>query len=118
MKHTFKELESKIIQWGVEKGIIGNATPVQQFNKTFEEVEELESALYAQQFGYETFQNKKGVEVNTKEEIIDSIGDITVTLLLQCELQGISFLDCLDTAYNVIKKRTGRMIDGQFVKDE
>lgn len=25
---------------------------------------------------------------------------------------------CLESAYNVINKRTGKMIDGQFVKDE
>jgi len=25
--------------------------------------------------------------------------------------------ECLESAYNVITKRTGRMINGQFVKD-
>jgi len=26
-------------------------------------------------------------------------------------------VDCLESAYNVISKRTGVMVDGQFVKD-
>ncbi len=32
-------------------------------------------------------------------------------------MQGVSIVDCLQSAYNVIKDRTGKMIDGQFVKD-
>jgi hypothetical protein len=29
----------------------------------------------------------------------------------------VSLIDCLESAYNVISKRTGKMVDGQFVKD-
>jgi hypothetical protein len=33
-------------------------------------------------------------------------------------MAGLKFEKCLEAAYNVIKNRTGKMIDGQFVKDE
>jgi len=49
---------------------------------------------------------------------MDAIGDITVTLIIQAEMQGLDFQDCLQAAYDVISKRTGKMIDGQFVKDK
>jgi hypothetical protein len=32
-------------------------------------------------------------------------------------MQGLSLTECLESAYNVIAKRTGKMVDGQFVKD-
>jgi len=30
----------------------------------------------------------------------------------------VPFEECLESAYNVIKSRTGKMIDGVFVKDK
>lgn len=97
----FKQLEEKVIQWGAEKGILTKATPITQFEKTQEEVDEL----------------KEAITTNNKPEIIDAIGDITVTLILQCELQGISFVECLHSAYNEIKDRKGKMVNGTFVKE-
>jgi len=47
----------------------------------------------------------------------DAIGDIMVTLIIQCKMQGMDLQDCLESAYNVIKNRTGKMVDGVFVKD-
>lgn len=113
----FKELEEKVINWGAEKGILDKATPIAQCNKTFEEVEELKEALEAQEHGAETFFNSKGFLVNTNAEIKDAFGDIVVTVILGCKLQGLDFTECLESAYNVISKRTGKMVDGQFVKD-
>jgi hypothetical protein len=40
-----------------------------------------------------------------------------VTLIIQAKMQALSIEQCLESAYNVISKRTGRMINGQFVKD-
>jgi len=33
-------------------------------------------------------------------------------------MQNLDPLDCLESALNVIEKRTGEMINGQFVKDK
>ena len=50
-------------------------------------------------------------------EIEDALGDILVTIIIQAEMQGMSLVNCLESAYNIIAKRTGKMVDGQFVKD-
>ena len=54
---------------------------------------------------------------NNKDEIVDALGDILVTIIIQAELQGVSLTECLESAYNVIAKRTGKMVNGQFQKD-
>lgn len=98
---NYNELESLIINWAKEKGILEKGTPLSQCAKTIEEVEELETAI----------------EQNDKPEIIDALGDILVTIIIQAKMQNVSLIDCLESAYNVISKRTGKMINGQFVKD-
>jgi len=113
----YKELEKLVIEWAFNKGIIDKATPRAQADKTEEEVNELIEAVNAQKNGLESFINSKGKLVNTKEEIKDALGDILVTIIIGAELQGLQLEDCLESAYNVISKRTGKMIDGQFVKD-
>jgi hypothetical protein len=40
-----------------------------------------------------------------------------VVLILLADIIGTPLEDCLDSAYNVIKSRTGKMVNGQFVKD-
>ena len=51
-----------------------------------------------------------------REEIIDAIGDITITLMVQSNLQGLDFKECVQSAYDNIKKRNGVMVNGVFVK--
>lgn len=113
----YKELEEKVIQWADEKGILDKATPLAQARKTEEEVHELLEACVAQHGGFKSFTNSKGNLVNTEEELKDALGDILVTIIIGAELQGLSLEDCLESAYNIISKRTGKMVNGQFVKD-
>jgi|TARA_R110002072_G_scaffold8455_2_gene43187 NTP pyrophosphatase (non-canonical NTP hydrolase) len=95
------ELECAVEHWAEEKGILAKATPMAQALKTLEETTELCTAINS----------------DDREEIIDAMGDIMVTLIIQAKMQGLSLEKCLESAYNVISKRTGRMINGQFVKD-
>jgi uncharacterized protein YabN with tetrapyrrole methylase and pyrophosphatase domain len=101
-------LEEKIIDWGIAKGILNDANvfdqswQIAQANKTQEEVDELFDAI--------------GKE--DKDEAIDAIGDVFVTLVMQASLWGVSIEECIEQAYNTIIKRTGKIVDGQFVKDE
>lgn len=37
--------------------------------------------------------------------------------IIQCRMQGVLLEECLQSAYDVISKRTGKIINGQFVKD-
>ena len=113
----FKKLNKKVLKWAKNKGIFDKGTPVSQHSKTLEEVDELTFAIAAQRDGKKEFDENGNVK-NTEEEIKDAIGDIMVTLIIQCEMQGLTVKDCLETAYNVISKRTGKMVDGIFVKDE
>lgn len=103
----FEDLESKVIDWGWSKGILTDAPPsterkLKQFSKTEEEVLELFDAIKAED----------------REEAMDAIGDILVTLIMQAKLWNTNLYDCLNQAYEVISTRTGRMVDGIFVKDE
>lgn len=105
-------------QWSIDKGIKAKATPLDQYRKTVEEVEELREALQAQSEDKEYFVNAKGKRVNTSEEIKDALGDILVTVIIACQLQHLDLATCLDSAYNVIKSRKGKMVEGMFVKEE
>ncbi len=117
MKDYF-ELECAVEAWAEEKGIFEKAIKIAQGNKTLEECNELLEALQAQDSGLSSFYNSKGKLVNTDEEIKDALGDILVTIIIQAKMQGIKLEECLESAYNVISKRKGSMINGQFVKDE
>ena len=98
---SYNELEALVLAWAEQKGILQNGTPIAQAHKTWEEVNELEEAI----------------RNDDREEVIDALGDILVTIIIQAEMQGLSLTECLESAYNVIAKRTGKMIDGQCVKD-
>ena len=115
---NYQELEALVITWAKEKGILDKATPLAQSEKTIEESGELIEATSAQSRGLDKFVNSKGKLVNTQEELKDALGDILVTIIIGAELQGLKLTDCLESAYNVISKRTGVMKDGQFYKDE
>ena len=98
---SYNELEALVITWAHQKGILDNGTPRAQAGKTVEEVQELIAAI----------------DTNNKAEIEDALGDILVTIIIQAEMQQMSLTDCLESAYNIISKRTGVMRDGQFHKD-
>jgi NTP pyrophosphatase (non-canonical NTP hydrolase) len=50
-------------------------------------------------------------------EIIDAIGDMVVVLTNLAHLNGVHIETCIAEAYNLISKRTGKMVNGTFVKD-
>jgi NTP pyrophosphatase (non-canonical NTP hydrolase) len=97
----YNQLEALVIEWADNKGILAKATTGRQADKTLEEVVELRNAI---------------AEGN-REEIADALGDILVTIIIQAKMQNMSLVECLEGAYNIISKRTGKMVDGQFVKD-
>lgn len=97
-----KELEENVLQWAEDRGIFDFGTLDSQVIKTLEEVDELNDAISDQD----------------EEGIIDGIGDTTVTLIILAKMAGVDLEHCLKYSYDVIAKRTGKMVDGQFVKDE
>lgn len=98
----FEELEDKTIDWGFDKGILPEVNPIAQWEKTLEEVYELKDAI----------------ENEDEDAAIDAIGDIIVTLIMQSWYWDVSLSEALSSAYGVISKRKGTMVDGVFVKEE
>ena len=92
----------KIRDWAKQRGLYSKGNSHTQYVKLQEEAGELAKALLK----------------NDKPEVIDAIGDMVVVLTNLAHLQGVTIEDCIDSAYNVISKRTGKMINGTFVKDE
>ena len=62
------------------------------------------------------YRRKKGPVVS-KKIIVDAIGDIVVVLTNLAHLEGFKIEECIESAYEVINKRTGKMENGTFVKD-
>ena len=99
---TFEELEQKVIEWAVDKGIMDKSDPKSQLLKTVSEIGELADA----------------VNQDDMEELIDAVGDTLVTLIILCKMKNVEITNCLNSAYSVIANRTGSMQNGVFVKDE
>ena len=93
------ELIKQVVQWSIDKGL-DKANPRDQFLKVSEEVGEVAAALAR----------------GDKLALIDGIGDVVVTLILLAQQNGLELQDCLQYAYDEIKDRQGKMVDGVFVK--
>ena len=91
-----------IRDWAATRGLYQQGNPHTQYVKLQEEAGELAKALLK----------------NDKPEVIDAIGDMVVVLTNLAHLEGVKIEACIATAYDVISKRTGKMINGTFVKDE
>ena len=91
-----------IRDWAAIRGIYDKGNSYIQYLKMLEEAGELAQALL-----------KKD-----KAEIKDAIGDIIVVLTNLAHLEGFQVEECIDSAYQEIAARTGKMINGTFVKSE
>jgi len=99
-KKPLKMFEN-IRQWAEERGLYHKGDPKTQLIKLQEEMGELAKATLE----------------NDKPEVIDAIGDMVVVLTNLAHLNGVNIETCIAEAYNVISKRTGKMVNGTFVKD-
>lgn len=99
----FRNLQDAVINWADARGILEHSTPAAQLMKTMSELGELADATV------------KG----DMPGVTDGIGDVLVTLILYAELQNLDLVGCLQVAYDQIKDRKGRMVEGGvFVKEE
>jgi len=92
-------LIDKVKQWHRDRNLIAGSTDAAQHTKLVEEVKELETNILLSQ------------------PVIDDIGDCMVVLINIAERNGLSLFDCLSHAYEDIKDRKGKMVDGVFVKE-
>ena len=100
-KKPLKMFEN-IRDWAKDRGLYDKGNSHTQYVKLQEEAGELAKALLE----------------NDKAEVIDAIGDMVVVLTNLAHLQGVHIETCIAEAYKVISNRTGKMINGTFVKDE
>jgi len=91
-----------IRDWANERGLYDKGDPKTQYIKLMEETGEIGRAILK----------------NDTDEIIDGIGDAVVVLTNLAELVGVPIEECIQEAYDVISKRTGKMVNGTFVKDQ
>lgn len=95
------ELVENVIRWGRDKEL---NDPKAQLNKVVEELGEM---------AHEICRNRYH-----SNEMVDAVGDTLVTIIILANICKLDVRDCLQEAYNVINKRTGRTIDGTFMKEE
>ena len=91
----------KIRDWAEDKGIYESGDSKTQYIKLMEEAGEVGRAILKQDL----------------PEIKDGIGDMVVVLTNLAELCDLTIEDCIESANEVISKRTGKMKNGTFVKD-
>jgi NTP pyrophosphatase (non-canonical NTP hydrolase) len=94
-----EELVNKIAQWHRDRNLIDGSTDKDQYMKLIQEAGELSDNIC------------KG------RDISDDIGDMMVVLINIATRNNLTITECLDAAYNDIKDRKGKMIDGVFVKE-
>ena len=94
-------LIEKVEKWFIERGL-DKADPMKQMLKLFEELGEIASGMARNDIG----------------EVIDGIGDVLVVLIGLSMQLGISVEECLNIAYNEIKDRKGKLVNGVFIKEE
>ena len=109
---TYQDLENKksttvfsrfqdIRDWAEESGLYDKGDTKTQFCKLMEEAGELGRAVLK----------------DNQPEFVDAIGDMVVVLTNMAMLGGTSIETCIDAAYDEIKNRKGKMVNGTFVKN-
>ena len=109
VKHTGTKISKKplkmfenIREWAKERGLYDKGDSKTQLLKLQEEMGELAKAILEKD----------------EPEIIDAIGDMVVVLTNLAHLNDVNIETCIASAYNEIKNRKGKMINGTFVKTD
>ena len=100
-KEKYQNQFELIREWAQNRGLFDKGDIKTQLIKLYEESGELSQAVLK----------------NDKAGIIDAIGDSVVVLTNLAHLVGTDIETCINSAYSEISNRTGRMINGTFVKD-
>ena len=96
-----EDITELIKKWAIDRNVV-SGDPKAQMVKLLEEAGEL----------------AEGINKNKQDLIIDSIGDVYVVLVILCMQLGLDINDCIKAAYEEIKDRKGKLVNGLFVKEE
>tara|TARA_B100001093_G_C26142922_1_gene724071 strand:- start:260 stop:556 length:297 start_codon:yes stop_codon:yes gene_type:complete len=94
-----EELIKKVAQWHHDRNLIDGATDKDQFCKLMQEAGELSDSICKE------------------KDIKDDIGDMIVVLINIAERNNVTLEECLLKAWDDIKDRKGKMVDGIFIKE-
>lgn len=104
-KKEIRKLMNKLVKnvkdWARERGL-DKADPRDQMLKVVEEAGEVAGALAR----------------NDVESARTEIGDNVVTLIILAMQMNMDIHECLNAAYDKIKNRKGKTINGIYIKDE
>lgn len=100
MTNTLDQLVEKEEYWSVEKGL-HTSNPDRQALKFYEEAGEIGAALSR----------------NKLDDLKDGIGDTVVTLIILAQQHGWTLEECLQYAYDEIRNRKGKTVNGTFIKE-
>lgn len=101
--NTFDDLIDLVVSWASDKGILKPENAPKQSMEVMEELGETMGAIL-----------KKG---NYSDDVADGIGDTFVTLIILSKQLGLDPTECLSRAWGEIRDRTGKTVNGIFVKD-
>ena len=96
-----KNIKEKVLEWGEARNLLHNENALKQYSKLQEESNELLLSIL----------NKDPYEQ------LDAIGDCAIVLIILANQLGHDFDKCLESAYDEIKNRTGKTVNGNFIKD-
>jgi NTP pyrophosphatase (non-canonical NTP hydrolase) len=100
-KSDIGTLTEQIQQWSIDRNL-PTSDKKSQLVKVVEEVGEVAAAI------------ARGDD----ELLQDAIGDVFVTIVILSQCSGLDFTECVRHAYNEIKDRKGKLVDGIFIKEE
>lgn len=100
-EHDLNDLVLKVLEWAEARNLIEGSDPKSQFCKLVSEVGELGDNL------------AKG----RHEDALDDLGDCLVVLIIIAKQLDHTMGKALAHAYNDIKDRKGRMVNGVFIKE-
>ena len=96
---TELDYEQLIAQWHRDRNLIEGSTDKDQYLKLIQEAGELSDSLCKE------------------KDIRDDVGDMMVVLINIMVRNNLTMKECLAVAYDDIKDRKGKMIEGIFVKE-
>lgn len=98
LKNEFETIR----EWAIIRGLYHKGDIKTQFIKLNEEVGELAKAILKED----------------EKEKVDALGDIFIVLVNLSKMCGYNLEYCINSAYNEIKNRKGKMQNGTFKKEE
>src|SRR5690625_7900898 len=101
MEYNISALTDLIKAWAIDRNL-HTADPNKQMLKLVEELGEL----------------AEGLAKNRPDQVEDSVGDLYVVMTILSMQLGLDIRECIEMAYNEIKDRKGKLIDGVWIKEK